>query len=652
MAIVEMNHLTLLGLESERDDILRELMRFGLVEVTGVALSDDSPAVRPNPAARVQKAETSLSEVRDALTVLGRFYPEKKPLFSIRRELHQEECSRVLSESSKIWEAVSRIRTSEDEINRLKAEENRITNMKTSLTPWLALDMDVSSQGTRHVRVSLGTVPALSDLSALEVQLESAAPEAALSEQGVDNENRYLLLATHADAEQDALTVLKASGWNRIQFKDVTGTPGEAVGLIDARLRDIAVERTARIEEIGKDVNLRHDIEVLHDALIMDRDREAAVGKLAATRKTFLLEGWMPAKSVEKLTRRLDSRFTCHIDCRAPEAGEATPVAVTNNAFTESIQPVMNMYGTPSSLEIDPNGITMPFFIFFFGLIISDAGYGLILALGGFLVTRLFKLEAPTRRFAKLIMYCGLATMLCGVLFGGYFGIESLADYALWFNPGTEKGKNDMMAFCLAIGIVHLFTGHLMKALNLIRRGQILDAIFDVLFPVIMYAGFAMAVLPNVPGLDPAMTAPVSAMGLNVMIAGLVLSILVAGRKNKSIFGKAFGGLPKLYDIIAFLGDVLSYLRLLALSMSGAILGGLFNGLAMNGGLVFKLTAGLIILLLGHLINFAMGILGAFVHSCRLQYLEFFSKFLEGGGDPFRPLQANTRYITIKQEEE
>lgn len=632
--------------------MFQEMMRFGLVELTDVPIDEDSATTRPSTAACVQAVESRLSEVRDTLAVLDRLFPEKKPLFSFRRETTAAERDRVLAEAPALRGVVSEIKAADDALNRLRAEENRLKNLKTALLPWIALDMDVSLTGTRHVRFQLGTVPAATDTAALGAAIERDAPLAVLEEQGADNENRYFLLSVHESEEASALGIVKSYGWNRIQFKDASGSPKSVMSGIDGRIGTIAHERKSHIDDIGGKAGHRRDLEVLHDLLAMERDREAAIGRLAATRKTFLLEGWVPAEEALKLASRLEKRFACHIRLTDPAPDEPTPVAGRSNAFTEGIQPVMNMYGTPSSLEIDPSAVTMPFFIFFFGIIISDAGYGAILALGSFLVLRMFKLEAPVRRFAKLILYSGLATIVCGVLFGGYFGIEALADSALWFNPGTEEGKNRMMVFTLFLGVLHLFTGHMMKAANLIRRGLLLDALFDVAFPVVMYAGFAMAVLPNVPGLDPVMTAGVSALGVKVLVVGLALSIIVAGRKNRSVFGRIFGGLPKIYDIISFLGDVLSYLRLLALSMSGAILGGLFNGMGTNGSLAFKLTAGLLILLFGHVINFAMGILGAFVHSCRLQYLEFFSKFLEGGGEAFRPLQPNTAYITIKQEDD
>lgn len=652
MAIIRMNHITLLGLESERSDILKEVMKHGVVELSPVKMEDSSIGSTPNASAETAIVETQLSDVKEALAVLSKYYPVKKPMFGIRRVLAHDEYLAVMQAPKSLWETVARIKASEDGLNRLKTEENKLMNLQTSLIPWKEMTSNVAMEGTRHTRVMYGTIPATVDLAPIVEAMATAAPAVVLSEQGVDSENHYLLFSAHLQDEAEGISILKNSGWNRVQFKELDGTPIEALEQIKNRLALIETDRKAIIDTIGQDVGMRAALEVLHDGIVMERDRLLTAGKLISTQKTFVMQGWAPAEICEKLSKRLEDRFVCQLDYREPEKGESTPVAVRNNGFTEAIQPVMNMYGTPSSNEIDPNAITMPFFIIFFGLIVSDAGYGLILAIASGLALKLFQMEDSAKRFAKLVFFSGLATIFWGVMFGGFFGIAKIGDYALWFNPSAEGGTEKLMVYCLLFGVIHLYAGHVMKAANLIRRGQFLDMIFDVIFPVIMYTGFGMVVLPNVPGLDPEMAKLISGYGLNVLLVGVVLTVLTAGRHNKSIVGKALGGLPKLYDIIGFLGDVLSYMRLLALSLSGAILAGLVNGMASGGNIIFKLTGGLLILALGHGINFAMGLLGAFVHSCRLQYLEFFSKFLEGGGDPFRPLKANTQYITVMQEDE
>ncbi len=652
MAVVRMNKITVLGLEKERARLLDALMKMGVVQISESNLEDIPGVGIPENRSELVRLEHMLGELSASLEIAGRYAPVRKPLFSARRVISQNEFQSVLASSDAIMEQAKVINACESRIAAIKSEENRQRALLASLEVWMDLGLPLEITHTQNTAVALGNLPKSVDLDELEKNLGDQVGEVALVRSGSDSDHHYVVVFVHKAREQEAFSLLKDMGFNRISFKGMQGTPKENRERILKTLDDLSKEREvtiSRIKDLAKD---REKIETLHDAILMERDRVDAVGKLLTTRSVFLLKGWLPAEVSEKLKSRLVQDFLCSVQITEPDPDEETPVLLQNGPVTEAISPVVGMYGVPSSREIDPSPTTMFFFIFFFGMIVADAGYGLILALAGGLALRLFRMEEGTRRFMKLVFFGGLATLFWGVMFGGYFGIESLGQYALWFNPSAEGGTEKLMAFSLLFGIIHLYAGHTMKALNLMRHGQYLEVIFDVLFPVIMYTGFAMAVMPNVPGIDPGMAARVSSYGVYVLLAGIVLTVLTAGRNKPTIFGKLFGGLPKLYDIIGFLGDVLSYMRLMALALSGGILAGLINGMAGGGSILFKLTGGLLLLGIGHAINFAMSILGGFVHSCRLQYLEYFSKFLEGGGEPFHPLKAKTRYIMVRQEEE
>ena len=654
MAVVKMNRISVLGLQSERSQLLETLMKMGVVQVIDDgAEKDENPDVtKPQTGAELVGIDNILGDINASLEAIKRYTVSKKPLFFSRKVIGEDEFRSVLSSKDGILDTVHSINAYEGEIVRLKGEENRQRSILTSLDVWLDLDFSLDINDTRSTVVYIGTLPASVDFEDLEKTLEQEIKEVSLLRTGSDREYHHILLVVHKTMEQDALVLLKSKGFNRISFRDMNGTPKENRERILKNLSKISKDRDENIEKIKALAQNRGKVEILYDAFRMEQGRVSAVGKLLTTHSVFLLKGWLPAEISDKLKGTLEKRFLCSVQITVPDPKEETPVLIENGPVSESIQPVINMYGVPSSREIDPSAITMVFFVIFFGMIISDAGYGLILAITSGLALKLFKMEAGTRRFFKLVFFSGLTTIFWGIMFGGFFGIEKISGYAVWFNPGAPGGTEKLMVYCLLLGVIHLYVGHTMKAINLFRRKQYLDIVMDVLFPVIMYTGFAMTILPNVPGVSPEMAKSVSSIGTTVLLVGIILTVITAGRKNRNVIGKVLGGLPKLYDIIGFLGDVLSYMRLLALSLSGAILAGLVNGMAGGGGIVFKLTGGLLILAIGHGINFGMGMLGAFVHSCRLQYLEFFSKFLEGGGEPFRPFKANTQYIMVKQEDE
>lgn len=654
MAIVRMNKVSVLGLEKERARLMETLMEMGVVQISEGSPDEQMPGVMvPQQQPELVRLDQTLNELSSSLETIRRYVPQKKPLFSARRVISREEFEAALASSGDIMEKAREINAYEGSIMALKSEENRHRAFLASLEAWMNVDFPLDFAGTRTTSMFTGALPRSVDLEELEKNLEEEVGEAALVRSGSDNANHYVIFIVHKSKEHEGLAILKNHGFNRIDFKDMKGTPRENRERILKALDDISREREGYIDKIKKLSEYREKIEILHDAVLMEKERAEAAGKLIATRSVFLLRGWVPASVSGTLKKQLEDNFICSVQITEPDPDEETPVLLENGPVAEAISPVIGMYGMPSSREIDPSATTMFFFIFFFGMIVADAGYGLILALAGGLALRLFRMEEGTKRFMKLVFFSGLATVFWGVMFGGYFGIEALSKYALWFSPGsTEGGTEKLMVYSLLFGVIHLYTGHLMKALNLLRRGQYADVIFDVLFPVVMYTGFAMAVLPNVPGIDPDAAAKVSSYGVYVLAAGVILTVLSAGRDKPSVFGKLFGGVPKLYDIVSFLGDVLSYMRLMALSLSGGILAGLINGMAGGGNIVFRLIGGTLLLVVGHAINFAMSILGGYVHSCRLQYLEYFSKFLEGGGEAFHPLTAKTRYILVRQEDD
>lgn len=654
MAVVKMNKISVLGLGKERARLMELLMETGVVQISESTIEGDNTWITTaQNHSELARLDHMLSELSASLETLRRYVPVKKPLFTAKRVISRKEFQSVLASSQAIMETAREINACESHIAALRSEENRQRTLLTSLDVWMDLDYPLNVSNTRTTAIAAGTLPLNVDLDELEKTLADEIHEVSLVRSGSDRNFHYILLIVHKDREQEGFTLLKDKGFNRMDFKDMQGTPRENRVRILKILEDISRERDEYIARIKQLSDSREGIETLHDAVLMEREQAEAVGKLLTTRSVFLLKGWLPAEIADRLKNLLEEKFLCSVQISEPEPDEETPVLLHNGPFAEAISPVIDMYGMPSSREIDPSPTTMFFFIFFFGMIVADAGYGLILALAGGLAVRLFRMEEGSRRFMKLVFYAGLATAFWGVMFGGYFGIEALSQYALWFNPSsTEGGTEKLMSYCLLFGIIHLYTGHAMKALNLIRHKQWKDAIMDVLFPVIMFTGFAMVILPYVPGIDPDAAARISPSGVIVLAAGVVLTLATAGRNSPTMLGKVFGGMPKLYDIIGFLGDALSYLRLMALALSGGILAGLINGMAGGGSIIFRLTGGLVLLVVGHAINFAMSILGGYVHSCRLQYLEYFSKFLEGGGEPFHPFNAKTRYILVKQEDE
>ena len=318
------------------------------------------------------------------------------------------------------------------------------------------------------------------------------------------------------------------------------------------------------------------------------------------------------------------------------------PILLKQNSLTEPFQAITDLYSTPSVNDIDPTPFLAPFYFIFFGLMLSDAAYGLILSVGSFILLKHYRLEGMMKRLVKMFMFCGISTFFWGVLFGGWFG-DMFGISPAWFNPVEEPMT--LLVFSLILGGIHIFVGMGLKAYILLRNGQAIDAICDIFLWYFLLIGIVVFALGS-------SIAPIATeIGKWMSIIGAVGIVLTGGRSKKGI-GKITGGLGSLYGITSYLSDVLSYSRLLALGLATGVVSQVINTLGkMVGGGVIGVIVMIVVFIIGHVFNLAINTLGTFVHSSRLQYVEFFGKFFDGGGTPFNPFSRKTKYVEILKEE-
>lgn len=644
-----MNKITVLGLKEERSQLLKSLMDLGVVEITqeepGSDISDKARNI--NVQDELNKVDSRLSILARSIDILNSHVPVKKPLFSARRIVSEKDYNDVVKLRETVLETAERINSCEDELLKLKSEEIRLSGLVDSLEPWLDLDIPLDITSTRYTFCYIGSIAGNADVNAVNEEF----PETEFLVARSDEDRHYIAVIGLKTDETGIIKILSNWSWNRISIREAFGTAKETLEQYNKKLESIEREREANLSVIRDLAREREALEVVLDSLHMERARIEAKSRLISTEFAFLMKGWLPAEHSEKIRDYLDNHFYCAVEIEAPAADEEFPVLLKNGPVVEAISPVINMYGVPSSLELDPSFVTFPFYIFFFGLMLGDGGYGLIISLVAGLILMKFRLEESTKNFIKLLFYCGLATLLAGFLFGSWFGIPSLVKTALWIVP--TQNPELMMSYSMLIGIIHMYIGMFMKALNIVRRGgSILDAVFDVGFIYIMFTGVVLSLLPYAPGVAISDTSWMVMFGNKLFVVGVILVLLTSGRKSKNIIGKIFGGFPKLYGIIGFFSDCLSYTRILALGLASAIIGDIVNAISMQlgGNIIVKAIVVPLVLLFGHSLNFILNILGSYVHSCRLQFLEFFGKFLEGGGEAFDPLKAKTEYIVVETE--
>lgn len=652
MAVVKMNKIAVLGLAEERSALLKALLKFGVLEIDQEEPDESlgNSAYNLNVISDLAKIDENISQLDRAIDILSRYAPVKKPFLSARRVISETEYNERINRKDEIMGYASQINNANDDLARLKIEENNLINQLHSIEPWINLDMPLELTNTRHTFIQTGSLPGRTNLRVFEESLKGKFPESEFIIVNSDEDIHYAVIIGMKTSESDMTEFLRGWEWNRITIREGQGTAYERKEKLKTDLKNLEKEREnkkALIIELAKN---REDLEILSDAFQAEKTRIEAKGRLLSTDKTFMLKGWLPAEHSQKVEEYINKHFYCAVSIEEPAEDEEFPVLFKNGPIIEAINPVIEMYGMPSSREIDPRAITLPFYIFMFGLMLGDGGYGLLIALATGFALKKFRMEDKTRQFIKLLFFCGLSTIFAGFLFGSWFGIASLTKTALWIVP-TEQTEL-MMSYSILIGIIHMFTGLIMKGLNLIRKGQVFDAICDAFFVIIMYSGFIMSLLPFAPGLTISNDSPIVQAGNKVFIIGVVLVLITGGRKSKNIFGKIFGGLPGLYDIVSFFSDCLSYTRILALGLASAIIGDIVNTLATSfgGNVVVRVILSTVILIFAHALNIGLNALGAYVHSCRLQFLEFFGKFLEGGGVAFEPYKAKTKYIVVDYE--
>jgi len=411
--------------------------------------------------------------------------------------------------------------------------------------------------------------------------------------------------------------------------------------------------------DIKSFVGMESEIEFLIDYFDVRRQKYEALGSLAMTDNVFVLSGYIPEKYAARVMAELDGKYTVAVEISEPEENEDVPVLLENNAFAAPVESITEMYALPAKGDIDPNPVMAFFYYFFFGLMLSDAGYGLLMVLGCGLALKKFKMAKRARNSLKMFLYCGISTIFWGAMFGSWFGniipiifTEFLGRPAprlyLWMDPVANPMK--LLLVCFALGIVHLFAGVAAGACAQWRAGKKFDALCDcvpIYLAVLGAAPLAGGMLTQVPPI-------LSSIGKWVALAGVILIVLTAGRAGKGVIGKLGGGLGLngLYGIAAgYLGDIISYSRLLALGLCTGVIASVVNMLGtipQNLAVKGIMLAGVFIF--GHSLNMAINVLGAYVHTNRLQFVEMFSKFYAGGGRAFKPFNMKTQYITLKED--
>lgn len=670
MAIVAMKRLELYGLQRDRKALLELLQRRGMVEIHSPQRTEPLFSQADTSQAQLEW-EQNASLLEDAAALLDRYSPPKKgalsflqgrPVISSQQyEAAAREVPACLDLARELLSLGKRITDGEAQLLRLQAQLE-------SLSPWLRLDVPLGTQGTEHTRAFIGTFPQELDEAGLKNALARALPEVSGVEAEVLSQQPQQTCAfvlCHRSQASQVGDALRALGFS---------SPAAAGELPPAQQAEALKQELQREEQELRDVKgqlaaqagTRESLLLAADSCGAKAESFRVLGELWQSPHTFYLTGYLPAGDAPQLLEELSQKFTLFAQAVDPSPEEDPPVKLKNGLFTEPMEGVVEGYSLPGKHEVDPSGVMAFFYYILFGMMLSDAAYGILTVIGSGVALRLFhNMEQSMRKTLRMFFFCGLSTTMWGVLFGSYFGDAlpviartffhtEITVPALWFEPLDDPMR--LLIFSFGVGVAHLFTGLGVQFYQLARQKKYADAIYDVVFWYLLVGGLIVVLLSteifqNIAELPFTVPGPVAAVAGVLAGIGAVGVLFTAGRESHSPVKRFLKGLYGLYGVSSYLSDILSYSRLLALGLATSVISTVFNQLgAMLGGGVVGAIFFTVVFLIGHSMNMAINLLGAYVHTNRLQFVEFFGKFYEGGGRAYHPFAANTKHFQIKEE--
>ena len=643
MAILKMKKLRICGVSEEQTQLIRQLQLLGSVEIGAPCALTDTQGVQVFCAGDGKSADALLrtsARLTSALETLKHYETKKGGLFAARPEktigelFSDEAYAAALDTAQAVLDA-------QDARSRLAAEKSRLTAVRESFVPWQQLPLPLETLGTQHTRILLGTVPAQTDLEALRARVFEAADEVQLEQISADQQSLYLLVFVHKCAAEAVGAALREAGFALTTFDGVQGTAAENIRRTDEAIAACEQQDAEKLAELTALAEQKPALQLAFDRCTQEIAKAQAADRLVHSEKTFCLGGWVPCEDVGKLEALL-SGFCCawELTDPAPEEYPDVPVKLKNNKLTWPLNMVTEMYSLPAYDGVDPNPLMAPFFILFYGIMMADMGYGLLMILASIIITKKSRPKGTSGQMFGLMFSCGISTFLMGALTGGFFGdflpqLVGIIDPDTTFKalPSLFTPLDDTITIligAMALGFVQIVTGMAISFVEKIKKGQIMDAIWEELTWWIVFAGIACMAL--------GVTNIVLYVGLGMVVVGSGWSAKGFG-KVTAIFGSVYN------HVTGYFGDILSYSRLMTLMLAGSVIASVFNTLgAIPGNVVFFL----LVSVAGNGLNFALNLLSCYVHDLRLQCLEYFGKFYKDGGKPFAPLAINTNYVDIQ----
>ena len=671
MAVVKMKRVTIAAQQKDRKAILESLQRRGVVELTDLPVDEEVFSKIAMPESR-QTFKRNIALIEQALGVLDTYCGKDGSLFSSlegRKTLALTDYLTFTEDQNEMLRCASRIVSHEKSLQVKKAEIIKKQAEQETLRPWMSLPEVTNYSGTHRTATFIGSCQGEAELSEVLASVEQTVGDKGT---GVDisilskSKAQTCIFALFLKEEQrQYVEALETAGFVSagIKFKE---SPVKTFERLQKEIEELEVSAEGSIKNITKYVGVRNGLKFTVDYFTMRDEKYENIAKLAQTPRVFILSGYLPEVECEGLQSAMESKFQLYLEFEDPGEDEDIPIILKNNKFSEPAESVVESYALPKPKEFDPTSIMSIFYYFLFGLMLSDAAYGLIMVIGcGAALYKFKNMESSMKNFLKMFMYCGISTAFWGFMFGSFFGDvvavvsrtffgAEVALKPLWFEPINEPMR--MLMYSFLFGIIHLFVGLGIKGYICIKEKDYKGAVYDVGFWYMLLIGLIVVFIGTSMFTDMSqMFIPVpgwlNVASIIMAAIGAVGIVLTGGRESKSPVKRLLKGAYALYGATSWLSDILSYSRLLALGLATGVIATVINqmGSMMGGGIVGAIVF-ILVFIVGHTINLAINLLGAYVHTNRLQFVEFFGKFYEGGGRKFIPFGIHTKYYKIKED--
>ena len=672
MAVTTMQKLSISAHRNHRKEILEALQKMGVMEIETSGIEDESLTKLDTTEARMSFQKRS-DVFEAALAALDKYAPEKKGMLDSlagKELLSKATYQAAIDNIDELYDTASVVVKKDKEISECQGRILKNEARKEQLAPWMSLDVPMDFKGTDKTEAFIGTLPGTYD----EANLVAAVSEGVSHEGAIDvnilsaaKDATYVSILCLKDDSEKVFENLRSHGFAR-PAQIETGIPRYVASTIDKDMEAIP----QRIEELKAEIasysDQRENFKILSDYYLTRAEKYRMLGTIPQTGNAFFLEGWVPADQVDNISRLLTEKFDADVEVEEVPEGEMPPTLLHNNKFSRSVEPVLESYGLPVKGHVDPTFIVSIFYVIFFGMMLSDAGYGIIIFVACAIVLKKYPgMAEGMKKTLQLFFWCGLSTTFWGFMYGGFFGdlIQVVAENFFGWTGGTilkplwfEPLRNPMrlLMFCLLVGLIHLMVGMGIKGYEAIKQGDIVGFVSDVLAWMLLVIGLVLILLPtelfaSIAGQTYNLPPAVQVLSKVMAAAGALIILFMSGRSNKNWALRIGLGAYDIYGITSWLSDVLSYSRLLALGLATGVIASVVNMLALmvSGGVIGKVVF-VIILLVGHTLNLAINLLGAYVHTNRLQFAEFFGKFYDAGGVAFQPFKESNKYTDIKEE--